>query len=150
MYSYKNIYITYIFKIYKIYKIYWVLKHFVYKQTIILKNVEKLANHLAGEVETKWHAFCHVGTSTWKIGTTWHFGTLSWKTDTSLARRHVNKQTTLAHMTCMACDLANPSSAGTYFLLANKVLYNNYLLEKSMFAGVLKAHKDFATFSGKP
>ena len=37
-----------------------------------------------------------------------------------------------------------------FFLVANKALFKNYFLEKIIFAGVLSALKDFATFSGKP
>ena len=36
-----------------------------------------------------------------------------------------------------------------FFYVANTALFKNYFLEKSIFAGVLRALKDFATFSGK-
>ena len=50
----------------------------------------------------------------------------------------------------MARDLANSNIAGTCFSVANKVHFKNYFLDKSMFAGVLRALKELATFSGKP
>ena len=53
-------------------------------------------------------------------------------------------------MAHMARDLANSNIAGTCFSVANKVHFKNYFLDKSMFAGVLRALKELATFSGKP
>ena len=53
-------------------------------------------------------------------------------------------------MAHMARDLANSNIAGTCFSVANKVHFKNYFLDKSMFAGILRALKELATFSGKP
>ena len=97
----------------------------------------------------RWHANlkdCHALALWHSKLKNWHvFGTFIGR----MARTHVGTDHAGKYGT-HDTRFSKPHQCWNMFLVANKVLFKNYFLEKSMFAGLLRALKDFATFSGKP